>query len=180
MNHPTDDFVWYEFDWQRPFAVEDVIGLLSNLATMTPRGFVALETRCHEGQIAHLVGFTRTYRGKMIELFKGHGEIELSDVPQAFRKTMSSAQHLSISKPVLSLNAGVTDSVVRTGLAAMSAIRKGEEAVVQIVLGRSFSPKTVPKKMQDPHENWLDLALFGIREASSDAMKSAREKAGYQ
>ena len=177
MNHPTDDFVWYEFDWQRPFAVEDVIGLLSNLATMTPRGFVALETRCHEGQIAHLVGFTRQYRGKMIELLKGQGEIDLSDVPQAFRRPMSSAQHLSVSKPVLSLNAGVTDSVVRTGLAAMSAIRKGEEAVVQIVLGRSFSPKTVPKRMQDPHENWLDLALFGIREASSDAVRSAREKA---
>ncbi len=177
MKATTDEFVWYEVDWQRPFNTEDVIGLLSHLATMTPRGFVAFETRCHEGQIAHLVGIASPFRGKMIELFKGHGEIELSDVPSAFRKPVSSAQHLTVSKPVLSLNADVTDSVVRTGLAAMSATRSGEEAVVQIVLGRSFSPKTVPKKMQDPHESWLDLALFGVREASADSVKSAKEKA---
>lgn len=177
MRTITEEFEWYAIDWQRPFDIEDVIGLLSHIATMTPRGFVALETRCHEGQIDHLVGFTPPYRGKMIELFKGHGEIELSDVPSAFRKPMTSAQHLSISKPVLSLNAGVTDSVVRNGLAAMSAIRKGEEAVVQVILGRGFSPRSVPKKMQDPHESWLDLALFGIREASSDAVRSAKEKA---
>ena len=177
MKTITEDFEWYAIDLQRPFDIEDVIGLLSHIATMTPRGFVALETRCHEGQIDHLVGFTPPYRGKMIELFKGHGEIELSDVPSAFRKPMSSAQYLSVTKPVLSLNADVTDSVVRAGLAAMSATRSGEESVVQIVLGRSFSPKTVPKKMQDPHESWLDLALFGVREASSESVKSAKEKA---
>ena len=75
MKTITEDFEWYAIDWQRPFDIEDVIGLLSHIATMTPRGFVALETRCHEGQIDHLVGFTPPYRGKMIELFKGHGEI---------------------------------------------------------------------------------------------------------
>ena len=88
MKATTDELVWYEVDWQRPFNTEDVIGLLSHIATMTPRGFVAFETRCHEGQIAHLVGIAPLYRGKMIELFKGHGEIELSDVPSAFRKPM--------------------------------------------------------------------------------------------
>ena len=177
MKNPTEDFIWFEYDWQRPFDTEDVYELLSHLATMTPRGFVAFETRCHEGQIAHLVGFTQQYRGKMVELFRGHGETELSDVPSAFRRPVSFAQHLTTSKPVLSLNADVTDSAVRSGLAAMSAIRKGEEAVVQIILGRSLSPRSVPKKMQDPHESWLDLALFGVREASTDSIKSAKEKA---
>ena len=174
----TLDFCWFEYDWQRPFVIDNVHELLSHIAAQTPRGYLVFEVRCVEGRISYLVGMSPQYKGKMIELFRGHGEIELHDVPTAFRKPVSSSQHLSISKPVLSLNAGVTDSVVRAGLAAMSATRKGEEAVVQVVLGRGFSPTTVPKKMSDPHESWLSKALFGVREATPDTMKSIKEKAG--
>ena len=178
MKSPTQDFIWFEYDWQRPFVNENVHELLSHIAAHTPRGYLVFEGRCVEGRISYLVGMSPQYKGKMLELFRGHGEIEFRDVPSAFRKPVSSSQHLTVSKPVLSLNAGMTDSVVRAGLAAMSATRKGEESVVQVVLGRGFSPTTVPKKMQDPHESWLSLALFGVREASSDAVKSAKEKAG--
>ena len=178
MKLPTQEFIWFEYDWQRPFINENVHELLSHIAALTPRGYLVFEVRCVEGQISYLVGMSPQYKGKMLELFRGHGEIEFHDVPSAFRKPVSSSQHLTISKPVLSLNAGMTDSVVRSGLAAVSSTRKGEEAVVQVVLGRGFSPTTVPRKLQDPHESWLSLALYGIREATPDAVKSAKEKAG--
>ncbi len=174
----TLDFCWFEYDWQRPFVIDNVHELLSHIAAQTPRGYLVFEVRCVEGRISYLVGMSPQYKGKMIELFRGHGEIEFHDVPSAFRKPVSSSRYLSISKPVLSLNAGMTDSVVRAGLAAVSATRKGEEAVVQVVLGRGFSPTTVPKKMSDPHESWLSKALFGVREATPDTMKSVKEKAG--
>lgn len=178
MKLPTQDFIWFEYDWQRPFVIDTVHELLSHIAAQTPRGYLILEVRCVEGRISYLVGMSPQYKGIMLELFRGHGEIEFHDVPTAFRKPVSSSQYLSVSKSVLSLNAGVTDSVVRAGLAAMSATRKGEQAVVQVVLGRGYGPTTVPKRMQDPHESWLDLALFGVREAAPDTVKSAKEKAG--
>ncbi len=178
MKRPNREFVWFALDWQRPFTVEDVHGLLAHLSQLTPRGYLAFEVRSRNGEIMHYVGFSPEYSGKICELVHSHGEIEFNAVKNVSRKPMSLAKHLSVSKPVLSLNADVTDSAVRSALAAMSAIRSGEEATVQVILGRGFSPSPAPYKLQDPHESWLDLALFGIRQATPDSVKSAKEKAG--
>jgi len=178
MKRPDNDFVWYALDWQRPFTIDDVTCLLAHISSSTPRGYLAFEVRSRNGEIMHYVGFSPQYSGKMIELFRSHGEIELTEVKNLTRKPVSLAKHLTVSKPILSLNADVTDSAVRSTLAAMSATRTGEEAVVQVILGRGFSPSPAPYKMQDPHESWLDLALFGIRQATPESVKSAKEKAG--
>ncbi len=176
MKQLNQEFVWFELNWQRPFALEDVTGLLAHLSQLTPRGFLCVEARSKGGNITYLIGTAAQYSGKISEIVRSHGEIELNAVKNVRRKPMSLAKHLTVSKPVLSLNADVTDSVVRSGLAAMSAIRSEEEAVVQVILGRGFSPNPVPYKLQDPHESWLDLALFGVRKATPDSVKSAKEK----
>jgi len=177
MKRPDQEFVWYTLDWQRPFTLEDVHGLLAHLNQLTPRGYLAFEARSRNGKVLQYVGFSPQYSGKINELVHSHGEIEFSAVENMSRKPVSLAKHLTTSKPILSLNADVTDSVVRSALAAMSAIRAGEEAVVQVVLGRGYAPSPAPYKMQDPHESWLNLALFGIRPATKESVKSAKEKA---
>ncbi|MBR3642319.1 MAG: type IV secretion system DNA-binding domain-containing protein, partial [Parasporobacterium sp.] len=72
----------------------------------------------------------------------------------------------------------VAAAVIRQGLAAMFATKKGETATVQIALGKGFAPSAVPDKLQDPHESWLTLALSGVKKASAESVKSAKEKAG--
>ena len=177
MKHPDTEFEFYEFVWQRPIELEEIHQMLSHLAGLTPRGYVAFEARSRNGKIRYFVGMTPQYSGKVKELMRAHGEIEFRKATGDTRKPMTAARKLSVSKPILSLNTEVTASAIRSGLAALAATRSGEEAVVQIVLGRGFSPSVTPRKMQDPHESWLDLALFGIREAAPDAVKSAKEKA---
>lgn len=177
MKHPNS-FQWYEYDWQRPLSLDDVHGMLSHLSTMAPRGYLCVEVRSRNGHIVYLAGTAPEYSGKMKELFQSHGDVHFSDVPTASRKPMRLAKYLSVSKPVLSLNVDVAAATIRNGLAAMLTSNSDEETVVQVVLGRGYSPSTVPKKLQDPHESWLDLALFGVREASPDSVKSAMEKAG--
>ena len=114
---------WYEYDWHRPFSIDDVIGLLTHIAAFTPRGYLVFEARGANNRVRYLIGFDAKYSGKMIELFKGHGEIELNEVPAASRRRISLARHLKVSKPVLSLNTGRAEAVIRAGLASLSATR---------------------------------------------------------
>lgn len=172
-----NNFVWYEYDWQRPLSLDDVHGLLSHLSTTTPRGYLALEVRSRNGQLVYMAGTAPQYSGKIRELFRSHGDVHFSDVPSASRKPVRLAKYLSVSKPVLSLNVGVAAETIRNGINAMLTNISDGETVVQVVLGRGFSPSTIPRKLQDPHESWLDLALYGIREAGNDCVKSAKEKA---
>ena len=171
-------FKWYEYTWHRPFSIDEVIGLLTHHAEFTPRGYLVFEARGYAGQVRYLVGFDPIYSGKMIELFKGHGEIELNEVPAASRRRISLAKHLKVSKPVLSLNTGRAEAVIRAGLAALSAVRTGEEVVVQVVLGSGHAPRELPRNLADPHESWLDIVLYGVRPATAESRASAKEKHG--
>lgn len=173
----SSNFVWYEYDWQRPLSLDDVHGLLSHLSTSSPRGYLALEVRSRNGQIVYMVGTAPQFSGKMKELFQSHGDVHFSDTLHNSRKPVRLAKYLSVSKPVLSLNVSVAAETIRNGLTAMLTNASDSETVVQVVLGKGFPPSTTPKKLQDPHESWLDLALYGIREATADSVKSAKEKA---
>ena len=170
------DFTWFELNWHRPFALDDVHLLLSRISALTPRGYVAFEVRSLNSQVSYYVGFAAQYSGKMREVFQSTGDVEIVEIEQNKRKPMTVARHLTVSKPILSLNVDVAASVIRSGLAALSATRTGEEAVVQIVLGRGFPPSPVPHKLSDPHESWLDKALYGLRDATADSVKSAKQK----
>ena len=169
---------WYEYVWHRPFSLDDVIGLLTHLAAFTPRGYLVFEARGANNRVRYLIGFDAKYSGKMIELFKGHGEIELNEVPAASRRRISLAKHLKVSKPSLSLNTGRAEAIIRAGLASLSAVRTGEEVVVQVILGSGHAPRELPKNMADPHESWLDIVLYGVRPASLESRASAKEKHG--
>lgn len=176
MKKTKRDFAWFEVNWERPFELEDVYALLSHIGSLTPRGYMVFEVRSRNGQVNHKVGIAPEYSGKLREVFASHGNIEFIECEETYRKPMNEARHLTVSKPILSLNTDVTGSVIRSGLAALAATRTGEESVIQVVLGRSFSPSPTPRKLQDPHESWLDLALFGIREATPDSVRSAKDK----
>ena len=178
MKKPSREFAWHSFNWQRPIELEDIHSMLSHLSALTPRGFLAFEARARNGRIIYSIGTDPQYSGKIQELIQAHGSVEFSSLPRSSRKPVSIAKSLTVSKPILLLNTEVAASAIRSALAAMSATKTGEEAVVQVILGRGFSPSVVGPKMQDPHESWLDLALFGIRPASPDSVKSAKEKAG--
>lgn len=176
MKKPAQEFAWFNFNWQRPIELEEIHAMLSHLSALTPRGYLAFEARARDGKITYSIGTSPQYSGKIKELIRAHGNVEFSAQPRIARKPVSIARSLTVSKPILLLNTEVAASAIRSGLAAMSATKTGEEAVIQVVLGRGFSPSVVSPKMQDPHESWLDLALFGIRPASPDSIKSAKEK----
>ncbi len=166
--HDFKELVWREVAWQRPFAIEAVWDMLSHLAVTHPRGAVVWECRGSGGKIRYLLGAERQHLDKIEHIFKAHGDVRFGGICQTPRKETAGAAQLKTSKKLLSLNMDTSMAVLRAGLAALANTGENEELTIQIVLGGSYSP--VPLS-------------GGIQKATSDMVKSAKEKAeqsGFQ
>lgn len=175
--HKIEHICWREVSWQRPFGMEDIWEVLTHLSALSPRGAVIWETRGRNGRVTHLLGADRMYIGKIEEALRAHGEIQFREVHNSSRTPVQAARELKITKPVLSLNTSLTQSVIRAGLAAMAEDKRGTEIVLQLVLGRGFSPSPVPAELSDPHATWLNVILGSVSKATAETRKIVWEKA---
>lgn len=175
--HQIEHICWKEVSWQRPFDLEDVWEALTHLSALSPRGAVIWECRCKNGRVTHLLGADRMYIGKIEQALRAHRDIQFREVSGNNRTPVRAARELKITKPVLSLNTNLAQSVIRTGLAAMTEDKRGTETVLQVVLGRGFAPSPVPANLPDPHATWLEVILGSVSKATTEARKTVREKA---
>ena len=168
---------WLEVSWQRPFTVDAVWEVLTHLSSLSPRGAVIWECRGKDGRVTHLLGADRRYIGKIAQAFRAHGDIQFREVYGSSRTIVRVARELKITRPVLSLNTNLAQSVIRAGLAAMTEDKRGTEIVIQVVLGRGFAPSLVPADLSDPHATWLEVIFGSVSKATAEARKTVREKA---
>lgn len=175
--HQIENLCWREVSWKRPFSMENVWNALSNISTLSPRGAVIWECRGKDGRVTHLLGADRMYIGKIEQTFRAHGDIQFREVRDNIRTPVQAARQLKITKPVLSLNTSLAESVIRAGLAAMTEDKHGTETVLQVVLGRGFAPSPIPADLPDPHATWLEVIFGSVSKATAEARKTAREKA---
>lgn len=172
-----DSITWKEVIWHRPFKLEQVIDMLNHLAAQKNRGAIIWETRASNGKITHLIGTQSRFWNRIAETIKVHGDIEFYSFKKEHRAVITTARKLKISHSNLSLRTDITESTIRTGLAALAATAPNEEAVLQIILGKAFSPNVLPKNISDPSMTWLDAALGHATQASAETRKSMKEKA---
>lgn len=177
MKHQIEQICWKQIIWARPYKIETVWELLSHLASLSPRGAVVWEVRSRNGQISYLLGAAARYIKNIEEAVKAHGDIQFHDAGPEKHTAVTVARQLKISPPSLSLNTGITQAVIRAGLAAL-ANRNGAEMVVQIVLGRAYAPSPVPDSLSDPNATWLQILLGDVQKASAESRKTVREKSG--
>ena len=178
MKRKIEELCWREVIWQRPFKIEAVWEMLSHLAALSPRGAIIWEARGRNGLVSYYLGADSKYINKIEEACKSHGNIQFYDAPEHIRKPVAAVKRLRITRPVLSLKMDIAMSVARAGLAAMSALRKGEESVLQVVFGGAYAPMSVPANMPDPTASWLHAILGNVHQASPESRSSAKEKAG--
>lgn len=170
------NIVWKDVIWQRPFEAEDVIDVLQHLASLVSRSFVIWECRVRDGHARYLIGTSPKSVSRVQEVFTAHGEVAFLNAPS--RKPVGEARQLKMSHPTLALNTDTMASMTRATLAAMSGAKRGEEAVVQIVLGAPIRPSAVPKSMPNPNATFIDIVRGKVADASPEQRKSASEKAG--
>lgn len=181
--HDFKELVWREVAWQRPFVIEAVWDMLSHLAAAHPRGAVVWECRGSGGKIRYLLGAERQHLDKIERIFKAHGDVHFGSIYQTPRKETAGAAQLKTSKKLLSLNLDTSMAVLRAGLAALANTGENEELTVQAMLGGSYGPVPLSGGMQDPNASWLEIITGNVQKATSDMVKSAKEKAeqsGFQ
>lgn len=176
LKHQIEDLVFREIVWARPYKLENVWETLSHLAALSPRGAVVWEVRSRNGTVSYLLGAAARYIKNIEEAIKAHGDILFHEVGEEKRIPITVARQLKISHPTLSLKTDITEAVIRAGLAALTEDKSGEEMVVQVVLGRAYTPSPVPANLADPNATWLQILLGDVQKASAESRKTIKEK----
>lgn len=177
LKRQIENIIWKETVWTRPYKIETVWETFSHLAALSPRGAVIWEVRSRNGQASYLIGAAARYIKNIEEAVQAHGDIMFHDAEPDKRTAVTVACQLKISHPTLSLNTGITEAVIRAGLAALTENKNGTEMAVQIVLGRAYAPSPVPANLSDPNATWLQVLLGDVQKASAESRKTVKEKA---
>ena len=174
--HQIEDLVFKEIVWMRPYKTETVREVLSHLAALSPRGAVIWEVRSQNGKVSYLTGAAARYIRNIEEAIKAHGNIQFHEAGAEKRAAITAARQLKISHLTLSLRTDITEAVIRAGLAALTEHKDGTQIVVQIILGRAYSPSPVPSDLKDPTATWLQIILGNVQKASAESRKTVKEK----
>ena len=151
MVRPTQPLVWHQLRFALPLAQETAVGLVERILADGSLGRVVLELRASGGQATWVVG---SHAGERLvsvvrELVPG------CRVSRGVSRRVVSQAVVVSARPVgAGLAAERLVAVVRAVLAALASTAEGEELVVQLQLGRRFSPQALGRV--EP-QGWLEL-----------------------
>ena len=151
MARPTQPLVWHQLRFALPLATETAVGLVERILADGSLGRVVLELRASGGQAVWAVGSSAGERLARVvrELVPG------CRVSRGFsRRAVSQAVVVSARPVGVGLATERLAAVVRAVLAALAVTAEGEELVVQLQLGRRFSPQVLGRV--EP-QGWLEL-----------------------
>ena len=151
MARPTQPLVWHQLRFALPLAQDAAVALVERLLADGSLGRVVLELRASGGQATWAVGSRAGERLVSVvrELVPG------CRVSRGFsRRAVSQAVVVSARPAGAGLATERLTTVVRAVLAALAVTAEGEELVVQLQLGRRFSPEACGRV--EP-QGWLEL-----------------------
>ena len=173
MARPARPLVWHQLRFALPLAQDAAVGLVERILADASLGRVVLELRAADGQATWALGSSAGERLVSVvrELVPG------CRVSRGFsRRTVSQAVVVSARPVGAGLATERLSAVVRAVLAALAVTAKGEELVVQLQLGRRFSPQALGRV--EP-QGWLELlGLVPISSLSGERGRRMRAQVG--
>jgi hypothetical protein len=181
MKHKINELVWHKMTWQRPFNFENVVSLVSHIATSEAKiRPLVFEIRASGGQINYFLGMEKAEVKNIMQLFKSHGIIDFGQELRAdttLRKPVKVARKLHMTKPILSLKADNAEALTRTTLAGMAQVATDDQIAIQIVIGKNtLQPENLPKNLPSPEVSWWSVIAGNVPNASSDIRTSIKDK----
>lgn len=173
MARPTRPLVWHQLRFALPLATETAVGLVDRLLADGSLGRVVLELRASAGQAVWAVGSSVGERlvsvvGELVPGCRVSRGVSRRAVDQA---VVVSARPVGAGLVTERLSA-----VVRAVLAALTVTAEGEELVVQLQLGRRFSPQALGRV--EP-QGWLELlGLVPIPSPSGERGRRLKAQVG--
>ena len=173
MARPTQPLVWHQLRFALPLATDAAVGLVERLLADGSLGRVVLELRASGGQAVWAVGAHAGERLVSVvrELVPG------CRVSRGFsRRAVDQAVVVSARPVGMGLATERLSAVVRAVLAALAVTAESEELVVQLQLGRRFSPQALGRV--EP-QGWLELlGLVPILSLSGERGRRMRAQVG--
>ena len=173
MARPAQPLVWHQLRFALPLAQDAAVGLVERVLADSSLGRVVLELRASGGQATWALGSQAGERLVSVvrELVSG------CRVSRGFsRRAVSQAVVVSARTVGMGLAAERLSAVVRAVLAALASTAEDEELVVQLQLGRRFSPQALGRV--EP-QGWLELlGLVPIPSLSGERGRRLRAQVG--
>ena len=173
MARRTHPLVWHQLRFALPLAQDTAVALIERLLADSSLGRVVLELRASGGQAVWAVGSAAGERLVSVvrELVPG------CRVSRGVsRRAVSQAVVVSARPVGVGLATERLSAVVRAVLAAVAVTAEGEELVVQLQLGRRFSPQVLGRV--EP-QGWLELlGLVPIPSLSGERGRRMRAQVG--
>lgn len=173
MAPATRPLVWHQLRFALPLAQDAAVGLVERILADSSLGRVVLELRAAAGQVVWAVGSRAGERLVSVvrELVPG------CRVSRGVsRRTVDQAVVVSARPVGVGLATERLAAVVRAVLAALASTAKDEELVVQLQLGRRFSPQALGRVES---QGWLELlGLVPIPSASGEQGRRMRAQVG--
>ena len=173
MAPATRPLVWHQLRFALPLAQDAAVGLVERVLADGSLGRVVLELRASGGQAVWAVG---SHAGERLVSVVGE-LVPGCRVSAGFsRRAVSQAVVVSARPAGVGLATERLVAVVRAVLAALAVTAEGEELVVQLQLGRRFSPEACGRV--EP-QGWLELlGLVPIPSATGERGRRMRAQVG--
>ena len=173
MARPTQPLVWHQLRFALPLAQDAAVGLVERILADASLGRVVLELRACAGQATWAVGSQAGER--LVSVVR-----ELVPGCRVSRGVSRRAVSQAVVVSARPIGAGLAterlSAVVRAVLAALAVTAKDEELVVQLQLGRRFSPQVLGRV--EP-QGWLELlGLVPIPSLSGERGRRMRAQVG--
>ena len=173
MARPTQPLVWHQLRFALPLAQDAAVGLVERILADASLGRVVLELRASGGQAVWAVGSNAGERLVSVvrELVPG------CRVSRGFsRRAVDQAVVVSARPLGTPLATERLATVVRAVLAALAVTAEDEELVVQLQVGRRFSPEACGRV--EP-QGWLELlGLVPVPSLSGERGRRMRAQVG--
>lgn len=172
----ADSLVWQHVFWPTPLLESDVTGLLRHWASERQSPTVYLEARAEGGRLTYLVGsklrHASTIRRSIEQMVHG---VTVSDF-DGDRGPVTTGRQVTVSNPARSLTPTDPVGSARSVLTALTAAGKGERLVLQLILGRRWSPRYISDSAPSSSQSVTALILQGHRSEPADQLRAHRIK----
>ena len=173
MAPATHPLAWHQLRFALPLAQDTAVGLVERILADSSLGRVVLELRASSGQATWVVGSAAGER--LVSLVR-----ELVPGCRVSRGCSRRAVDQAVVVSARPVGTGLAterlSAVVRAVLAAVAVTAEGEELVVQLQLGRRFSPQVLGRV--EP-QGWLELlGLVPIPSLSGERGRRLKAQVG--
>ncbi|OLR89554.1 type IV secretory system conjugative DNA transfer family protein [Actinokineospora bangkokensis] len=163
----------------RPMEAADLASFLHRLAADRQAPRLVLEARADQGGVRYLLGAARAHltglRRLLVDLLPGSSLAKASP-----RLAVDTAVRLKLSPRSLPLLTDRPEATTRALLSALSVItKKGEQLVLQVVLGPRRAPVTVAEGTADPDTSLTRLVLGMPTKASPETRQRLKARVSH-